>query len=375
MIAPQEDKRLNLPTKQQSRDLETVRGSLQRWLTSHFAGAAEVEITDLRLPRGSGLSNETLVFNACWRQDGVRRSGGYVVRIDTHQPLFPASNAQRQYSMCRALANIPGIPVPAVLGFESSNHWLGAPFFLMERVEGRVPADDPPFHHQGWVTELSTDERARMWRSSVRVMAQLHAVDSNRFSFLKSDAESDGLRQNVNYYIEQFDSADSHPIIDAARLWLLANYPGARSRGLSWGDARVGNMIFREGLCVAVLDWDMVSLAGAEADLAWWAMFDQSNTTSVGISRLPGFGTPREMIALWEEYSGRRVRDFDWHLVFACYRVAVIVRRLARMLKQAQLLPAASEYLEHDNAGVQYLTTLLRLKPAAAITMPWPGLN
>ncbi|MET0379082.1 MAG: phosphotransferase, partial [Spongiibacteraceae bacterium] len=164
-------------------------------------------------------------------------------------------------------------------------------------------------------------------------------------------------------------------IVDSARQWLLDNFPTDHLLGLSWGDARVGNMIFHQGLVAAVLDWDMVALAGAETDLAWWCMFDQTNTTSIGVERLSGFGTPRDMLNLWAECVGRKVRNFDWHLVFACYQSAVIVRRLAKMLKKSGMLPPVSAFMEHNNVGMQYLTTMLKLTPIAPVDTPWPGLD
>ena len=169
---------------------------------------------------------------------------------------------------------------------------------------------------------------------------------------------------------------EPHGVIDTARTWLLDHFPADVPPGVSWGDARVGNMIFRNASCVAVLDWDMVSLAGAEADLAWWCAYDLGYTVSKGISRLPGFGAPRETIALWEELAGRRAENMEWHFVFASYRIAVIVRRLARMLKAAGRLPPQSAVLERNNRGVQYLTTLLGLAATEGpVTMPWPGLD
>jgi len=372
-----DEKSLGLPTKQQKRSLDEMRTALQLWLRERMPDREALQVVDIELPKGSGLANETVLLTAQWQSAGQCGQESYVARIETPDPLFPGTTAEKQYRMYAALADEPEIPVPPVLGFEADTRWLGAPFFLMKKIEGRVPADDPPFHHSGWVVDLPEAERASMWRDAVRVMANLHKVDAGKLQFLNPLGVKDGLRATLDYYITAFDEPvnESHAIIDYARAWLLKNYPGNYGLALAWGDARVGNMIFRDGRCQAVLDWDMVSLAGAETDLAWWSMFEQSNTTSMGIQRLPGFGTPRAMLNLWEQHAGRNVRDFDWHLVHACYQVAVIVRRLAKMLKKAGLLPPASAFMEHNNTGVQYLTTLLRRDPIAELTTPWPGLD
>jgi aminoglycoside phosphotransferase (APT) family kinase protein len=370
-----DNKSLGLPTKQQTRKLEDMQAALQRWLRERVA--ADLQVTHIQLPKGSGLANETVMLDARWQRDGAACEAAYVVRIETPEPLFPGTTAERQYRMYAALADQPGVPVPHVLGFENDRSLLGAPFFLMEKIEGRVPADDPPFHHAGWVAELSTDERASMWREAVAVMANLHKTNPAKVQFLNRTGATDGLRAMLDYFIDEIDKPvnEPHAIIDAAREWLIANYPGGYDLQLAWGDARVGNMIFEGGKCRAVLDWDMVSLAGAEADLAWWSMFDLSNTHSIGVPRLPGFGTPRDMLNLWQQHAGRPVRDFDWHLVHACYQAGTIVRRLAKMLKKNNLLPPGSEFMENNNTGIQYLTSLLNLTPIAPLDCPWPGLD
>ncbi len=377
MSKENEEISLGLPTKQQTRDLADMRKALQPWLAARIEGASGLEITDIRIPTGSGLANETVLLDAAWSESGKPRSEGFVVRIETPEPLFPGTTAERQYLMNRALADVEGVPVPKVLGLEKGTQVLGAPFYLMERIEGRVPHDDPPFHHRGWVTEVDTEERHSMFVESIRAMANLHRVDVGRFDFLNPNNEADGLRQQVNYYIDEFDTPinERHRVIDAGRKWLLDNYPGSPGLGLAWGDARVGNIIFDKGKCMAVLDWDMVSLAGAETDLAWWCSFDLSYTVSRNIPRLPGFGNNNEMLALWEGFSGRKAQNFDWHLAFTFYKAAVIVRRLAKLLKKNNQLPPQSAFMENNNIGVQYLASFLSLESDYPIETPWPGLD
>jgi aminoglycoside phosphotransferase (APT) family kinase protein len=218
-----------------------------------------------------------------------------------------------------------------------------------------------------------------MWRHAVEVMARIHQVDVSKVSFLRQPRRgSSGLEQLLRYWLEFSDWAaagSKHPIVEQTERWLLENLPEYRPTGLAWGDARVGNMIFREGRCVAVLDWEMVSLAGAESDLAWWSILDQAYSTGMGVPRLAGFGTPRETIALWENCSGRRARDMDYHMVFAAFRGAVVVVRLAELLRRSGLLTPQMNWLRTNNIGMQHLSTLLGLPPAGPITRPWLGLD
>jgi aminoglycoside phosphotransferase (APT) family kinase protein len=139
---------------------------------------------------------------------------------------------------------------------------------------------------------------------------------------------------------------------------------------------RVQNVIFAENdRPAAALDWNMVSLAGAEADLAWFAPTDQVHTASKGLLRVEGFGTPAEVIALWEELVGRTARDMDWHVMFACYRAGAIMIRLATMLRQQSPLQPEAEYLLTNNSEIQWLASLLGTEPPVPATTPWVLLN
>uniref|UniRef100_UPI00202888D2 phosphotransferase n=1 Tax=Caballeronia sp. ATUFL_F1_KS39 TaxID=2921766 RepID=UPI00202888D2 len=75
-------------------------------------------------------------------------------------------------------------------------------------------------------------------------------------------------------YLAWASDGKPQPTVDAGLAWLLANQPQDEPVGLSWGDARVGNMIFSDARCVAVLDWEMVALGNPEQDLGWWLFLD-----------------------------------------------------------------------------------------------------
>ena len=366
-----------IPTKDQARDPAELKARMKQWLGQRLGAGDTLEL-DMQIPSGSGVANETLVISARWQQDGAPRTGDFVVRIEAEDPLFPGSDAKLQFDMYRALEGFDAVPTPRAVDFEGDRSLLGAPFFLMERIDGRVPPDNPHYNHAGWVTELTDADRAAMWRNGVGALAKLHSVDVGRFPFLKDTGASDGLRANLNYYIEEFDEAYGapHAVIDHVRDWLIAHYPADPIPGFSWGDARLGNIIFDgNNEVAAVLDWDMVSLAGPMTDLVWWACFDISYTYGMGKPRLGGFGTARQTIELWEKLSGMKVRHLDWHIVFNQYRGAVIVRRLTRMLREQGRMPPSIAFMEQNNGSIQYLADMFELPPAGDETRKWPGLD
>jgi len=116
-------------------------------------------------------------------------------------------------------------------------------------------------------------------------------------------------------------------VLTRARAWLDDYLPAERPTGLAWGDSRLGNMIFRDNKCVAVLDWETASLGGAETDLGWWLYFDWWVTEGTGVSRLDGIGDGPATVAAWERFAGRPAQAMEWHEMFGTYRFAIISER------------------------------------------------
>ena len=301
-------------------------------------------------------------------------TAGSVARLEASQPLFTGIGLADHVAMATLLADQPGVPGPHVVGLEMDPSVLGVRFFVMEYVPGLIPSDRPHWSQSGWLADATSAQRHRLWESAVTVMARIHQVDPGRASFLqRPDDGPSGLEQAVAHWSRYFVWAAggrSHPVMDAGREWLEAHLPSVPVTGLAWGDSRIPNMIFRDFRCVAVLDWDMVSLAGAESDLGWWIIQDHGAPR-----RLAGIGTPRETVDLWEEASGHRANDLHFSLVFNAFRLGAIRMRLARQLAAEDRLPSAMAGLETNNVAIQQLALLLDLEPPGPLTTTLPVLD
>jgi aminoglycoside phosphotransferase (APT) family kinase protein len=140
--------------------------------------ATDVDVHDVRIPPASGMSNETLLFDATWSDAGVHYERELVARVAPAGPaVYMRYDLALEAHVLRALFANTSIPVPKVLFFEDDPPLLGAPFIVMERVAGQVPADDPPFAAAGWVLDLPPSQRRRMAEESARRLAELHAID------------------------------------------------------------------------------------------------------------------------------------------------------------------------------------------------------
>ena len=366
---------IGVPTQSLKRDPESTSEILTHWLSSALGLTGEFRITSIDVPGGSGVSSETLIVKAML--NGAPKS--YVIKCDTPNGLYMNADLRQQYNVVDVLKVKSDVPVPAVYGFENDDSLLGQSFYVMECIDGQVPADNPPFHLNGWVVDLTISERRAMFSSAIESLVAVHRTNVDSLAFLqRPERGGSGFDQEFSYYLDYglWAVPEGLPVVVQRAIdWLKANYPDSTPTGLSWGDARLGNMSFQDLRCNAVLDWEMVSLGGAELDLAWWACMDRATTVSLGIPHLEGVGSPAELVAGWEDVIGRKAENMRFYLAFNAYRLAVIVLRLSRMLKNAGRLPAESEWMLHNNTGMQYLATMLDLEPAGEITQPWPGMD
>tara|TARA_B100000767_G_C19741463_1_gene526366 strand:- start:1368 stop:2000 length:633 start_codon:yes stop_codon:yes gene_type:complete len=141
-------------------------------------------------------------------------------------------------------------------------------------------------------------------------------------------------------YVERELSDRDHPILMASLDWLDANAPDLKM-GMSWGDSRLGNMIYQNYHCAAVCDWEAVSLCPPEADIGWFVMFDRQSFEDLGTPRLKGFPDREEQVAIWEAASGRQVSDtIDYWEIFATMRFDAIMIKLADRMARYGIVPA-----------------------------------
>ncbi|HEX6310600.1 MAG TPA: phosphotransferase family protein [Acidimicrobiia bacterium] len=356
----------------EQRDLEKTRDVLAEWLGGKV-GSGDVEVSEITGPAFTGFSNETLLFDAGWSEGGQHRTQGLVVRVaPTRHHLFLDPDFEFQHRVISALGEHTDVPAPPMRWYEDDEGVLGAPFFVMSKVEGRVPGDAPPYTQAGWVLEEATPAfRRRMVESGLDAMGRIHAVDVDALDlgFLdKRQYGPRGIEQQVNYYeryLEWTAQGRPLPVAEAALEWVRANLPEDQDIRLAWGDARINNQMFDEsGDVVAVLDWEMVTLADPMMDLGWWLFLDRHFHEGIPADRLEGFPTREEMVAHYEDCTGRAARDLFFYEVFAGLRFCVIMARLSELLAEFELLPTDS-----DMATNNIVTRLT----AALLDLPSPG--
>ncbi len=350
------------------RDLELTRKQLLGWLPRVLPRATDLCIDNLKGPEATGFSSDTVMLDLAYREDGESRERGLVVRIKpTFYQVFPEYDLPRQFRVMDVLAPT-SVPVPRMCWQESDASVLGAPFYVMEFVEGQIPTDNPPYHLGGWIIDISESDRAELWWDGLRTLAEIHRLDWRALGLAdlaRPELGASGLEQETGYYRKYLEWAARgrpQPTTEAALGWLEKNAPADEPTTISWGDARIGNMIFRENRVQAVIDWEMVTLGSPITDLGWWLFLDRHHSEGLGAPRLPGFPAYDETVARYEEWSDFDARHVDYYQIFAAFRFAVIMIRLAQQMVEYGVMPADTDY-ETNNTVTRMLAKLLELPP------------
>ncbi|MDN3022470.1 phosphotransferase family protein [Streptomyces sp. S.PB5] len=319
-----------------TRDPEDIARRLTAWLGTRLPGAKAVGV---RVPESNGMSSETLLFDIEHPEPPLRACALRLAADPAAYTVFPVYDMVRQYRTMRVVGEHSDLPVPKVVWLEEDPGPLGAPFFVMERVEGRVPPDVMPYTYEGnWLHAASDEEREGLEAASVGLLARLHdQVPLKEAEFLAYDGEGDALRRHVAaqraYYEWVVDGAARSPLIEDAFGRLEELWPADPGTPvLNWGDARIGNVVYDGFEPAAVLDWEMAALAPREVDIGWAIYlhrFFQDLTVAFGQRGLPDFFRRDRVEARYARLTGHTPRDMDFHTLYAALRHAVVMLRVA----------------------------------------------
>jgi aminoglycoside phosphotransferase (APT) family kinase protein len=365
--APVDPERVTTST----RDPGEVAAHLERWLGGVLPTGSRPVIGEVSTPQSNGMSSETMLFTAGWEEGSGCVERHLVARIEppaSAHPVFTTYDLGMQFDVMRLVRAHTAVPVPEPLWYEASPGVLGGPFFVMERVDGRVPPDVMPYTFgDNWFFDASAADRHAIQESAVRAMAGIHDLTpaDHDLSFLEHPVEGKtalerSLRHWRDYYEWVVQDRPS-PLLAESFTWLEENFPTETlPDALSWGDGRIGNMIFRDNEVVAVLDWEMAGVAPPEVDLGWMCylhLFFQDLATDLGAPGLPQMFRPSDVRESYAKVSGRTPVDLTWFLAYAAIRHGVIMRRVT----ERSILFGEAEAPEHVDDLIMHRATIERM--------------
>lgn len=329
---------------------EQVIHGLQAWLPSQFDNA-NVTVSDVVAPKGTGFSNQTFLFSAQWRdRQAANNQQQFVLQAaPVGKGLFARYDFASMARVQQQLGAVSSVPVARVRGVEADAKILGVPFYIMERVGGRAPTDKPPYHRGSWFSDLAPTTHERVWWSGITAMVQLHALDVERdgFEFLARTPwgmpiDANPALTRIKQWREFMAWADAEPCapISAALLELERSAPPAPAKlSVHWGDAKLSNCMVDNSRIQALLDWELCGLSVPEEDLAHWLMLDWSLWAVTGNTRLASLPSPERTVARYQELSGRDTSHVLWWFRFGMVRLAIIYHRIMSLLRARGHVP------------------------------------
>ena len=289
-----------------------------------------------RLPGGGDLTIERHPFGHSNVTYYVTRGDArYVLRRPPEGPLPPGTHdMSREYRVLAGLAG-SGVRAPNAVLLCDDASVIGAPFYVMDRVDGVVIREDMP---------ASLDEpadRRRIGEELVDALVELHAVDRDAAG-LSDLGKPDGfLARQVRRRREQLAMTVAHtrprPDLEEVADWLSANIPASPSPSIVHGDYNLHNVAFAPeapARLVAIYDWELATVGDPLTDVGWmiatWreASDPESALNDLAMTAQPGFPTRAELAARYEERSGRRFDHPTFYRVLALFRLAVALEGL-----------------------------------------------
>ena len=332
--------------------LTAVAEALTPWFRDRL-GAADVEIGDLRR-HAEGWSWQTYTMEVeAVAADGTRERRGYAVRVEPRDGLLAPYDTDGQYRLHRAILDRSDVPMADLYWLEHDTDVLGMPFYVMERLHGRVPVQwrgkDP--------VVFPTDEARRaLGLQFVDIQSRIHAVDWAAAgldlpgaAWLDPVASAGAWIDHWSRFYEESVLVEL-PLLRYAIRWLGENTRCSGTLTLCHGDYRIGNFMVRDGTINGIFDWELAHVSDPVEDIAYSGLplFRGRNPL---LSQL----LPREeYFARYEDLTGLRVDPDVFHFwtVLGLVKAAAAHLRGSRAFEEGRIRDLRLAAMGHQ---VQYV--------------------
>ncbi|MCB1015110.1 MAG: phosphotransferase family protein [Acidimicrobiales bacterium] len=301
-----------------SHDVEGVDAErVTAWFAEHVPEAVAPLTFDLI---AGGHSNLT------YRVAGAGAGAWVLRRPPLGQVLATAHDMGREHAILSALGPTD-VPVPTTRGLCTDEAVNGAPFYVMDFVDGRV------VRNGALARALTDDQRATAGRSVVDVLARIHAVDVDAVGLGDLGRRQDYVARQLKRWNGQLEKSKTRDlaVMEQVHDELAATIPAQRRTGIVHGDYRLDNCLLDDsGAVAAVLDWEICTLGDPMADLGlllvyWTEPGDEHEVPPDAPTAVGGFPSRDELLTRYAEASGADVSGIDYFVAFGYWKLACIV--------------------------------------------------
>ena len=242
------------------------------------------------------------------------------------QVLATAHDMGREHRIIAALASTD-VPVAPVVGLCTDESVNGAPFYVMDFVDGLVARDAAA------ARSLDVAARVRAGEQIADVLARIHAVDPDAVGLGDLGRKEGYIERQLKRWYGQWQKSQTRelPVVDEVHAALAARVPEQGPAAIVHGDYRLDNCLLRpDGTIAAVLDWELCTLGDPLADvgllLVYWTERDDPHPALLEASTtLEGFPTRTELVERYARASGRDVSAVDYYVAFGYWKLACIL--------------------------------------------------
>ena len=230
---------------------------------------------------------------------------------------------------------------PKPLLYSEDDRLIGAPFYLMERVEGVILRGRMPKEQHPNPALMQT-----IAHSLIDALVELHQIDVDEAGLGDLGKAEGYVERQITGWTKRYKAAQTDDIasIDRAALWLKETMPQASGGSLIHNDFKYDNVVLSEAdqtTIIAVLDWEMCTIGDPLLDLGtslgyWVEANDPPILQQLGLSptALPGNPSRSDLVDRYEIKSGREVKDRVFYYVYGLFKVAVIVQQIYTRYQQ-----------------------------------------
>lgn len=318
--------------------------SLARWLEANVEGyQGPLSMYQFK----GGQSNPTYQL--------VTPTKKYVLRKKPGGKLLPSAHAvDREFRVISAL-HPTGFPVARPYGLCTDDGVVGAMFYVMEMVEGRILWD-------GTLPDSTPEQRRAIYENKIATLAKLHMTDYQAIGLADYGKPGNYFARQIDRWTKQYRLSETQKIEEMDKLieWLPKTVPTGERTSIVHGDYRLDNMVLHptEPRVLAVLDWELSTLGDPLADFTYYLMnwvMPRDARSSLGGLDLKSMGIPTvpEVVEIYCRHTGRdSIPELDWYFAYNAFRLAGILQGIAGRVRDGT---AASAHAAEMSKRVQPL--------------------